>query len=104
LLFIFGAGVEQSPLLLRWFIGLLYQPWMMDDDCGMNEWQGKPKYSEKTYSSAALSTTDHTWLDPDSNQGRRDGKPATTHIALLVGIPQVTMGNQATTRLLSTAI
>jgi hypothetical protein len=31
-----------------------------DDDCeaisGMNEWQGKPKYSEKTWPSAALST------------------------------------------------
>jgi hypothetical protein len=41
--FICGAGVEPSPLLLRPFIGLLYQPWMIhDDDCGaigeMNEW------------------------------------------------------------------
>jgi hypothetical protein len=33
-----------------------------DDDCeaidGMNEWQGKPKNSEKTCPSAALSITD----------------------------------------------
>jgi hypothetical protein len=29
-----GAGVESSPLLLRPFIGLLYQLWMTDcDDC-----------------------------------------------------------------------
>jgi hypothetical protein len=56
---IYGAGVELSPLLLRPFIGLLYQPWMRDgDDCGavsgMNEWQGKPKYSVKICPSAAM--------------------------------------------------
>jgi hypothetical protein len=34
-LFIRGSGVEPSSLLLRSFIGLLYQPWMIDgDDCG----------------------------------------------------------------------
>jgi hypothetical protein len=54
--------MELSPLLRRPFIGLLYQPWMIDgDDCGaisgMNEWQGKPKYWEETCPSAALSTT-----------------------------------------------
>jgi hypothetical protein len=46
-LFIYGAGVKPSPLLLRRSIGLLYQPWVIDDDCGavgvMNEWQGKQK-------------------------------------------------------------
>jgi hypothetical protein len=57
------AVVDRSPLLLRPFIGLLYQHWMIDDDdCGavggMNEWQGKPKYWEETCPSAALSTTD----------------------------------------------
>jgi hypothetical protein len=35
-----------------------------NDDCGaisgMNEWQGKPKYSEETCPSAAMSTTDPT--------------------------------------------
>jgi hypothetical protein len=60
---IYVAGVEPSPLILRPFIGLFYQPWVMDgDDCaaisGMNEWQEKPKYSEETCPSAALSTTD----------------------------------------------
>jgi hypothetical protein len=30
-----GAGLEPSPLLLRPFIGLLYQLWFIDgDDCG----------------------------------------------------------------------
>jgi hypothetical protein len=31
-LFIFGAGGQSSPLSLREFIGLLYQPWMIDGD------------------------------------------------------------------------
>jgi hypothetical protein len=84
-LFICGAGVEPSPLLLRPFISLLYQPWMIDDDCGaisgMNEWQGKPKYSEKICPSAALSTTHPTWLDMGINPDRRRGKPATKRLS-----------------------
>jgi hypothetical protein len=64
-LFIYGSRVEPNPLLLRPFIGLLYQPWMIDgDDCGavggLDEWQGKPKYSEETCPSAALSAADST--------------------------------------------
>jgi hypothetical protein len=64
-LFIYGVGVKPYPLLLRPFIGLLYQPWMIDgDNCdaisGMNEWHGKPKHSEETCFSAALSITDAT--------------------------------------------
>jgi hypothetical protein len=35
LLFTYGAGVEPRPLLLLPVIGLLFQPWMIDDgDCG----------------------------------------------------------------------
>jgi hypothetical protein len=61
----YGAGVEPSPLLLRSFIGLLYQPWVIDGDdygaiSGMNEWQGKPNFPEKTCPSAAVSTSDPT--------------------------------------------
>jgi hypothetical protein len=67
-----GVGVERSPLLPWTFIGLLYQPWMIDgDDCGaisgLNEWQERLKYSEKTCPSAALSTTDPTWIDRGLN-------------------------------------
>jgi hypothetical protein len=39
-----------------------------------NEWQGKPKYSEKT-------CPDATWPDPELNPGRRGGKPATNHFS-----------------------
>jgi hypothetical protein len=41
------------------------------------DWQGKPKCSEKTCPSAILSTTNSTWQDPGLNPGRRGGKPAT---------------------------
>jgi hypothetical protein len=52
LLFTYAAGVEPSTLLLRPFIDLLYQPWMVDGGQfgaigEINEWQRKPKYSEK---------------------------------------------------------
>jgi hypothetical protein len=57
--------VDPSPLLLRPFIGRLYQSWAIEgDDCGavsgLNGWQGKPKYSEETSPSGALSNTDPT--------------------------------------------
>jgi hypothetical protein len=46
-----------------------------------NEWQGKPKYSEKTCRDTALSTTNPTWPDPGLNPGRRGGKPATNRFS-----------------------
>jgi hypothetical protein len=46
-----------------------------------NEWQGKPKYSEKTYPGATLSTTNPTWPHPGLNPGRRGGKPATNRFS-----------------------
>jgi hypothetical protein len=57
----------------RW--GWLWSNWWNED------WQGKPKYSEKTYSSAILSTTNPTWPDPCANPGRRGGKPATNRLS-----------------------
>jgi hypothetical protein len=86
-LFIYGAAVEPSPLLLWPFTGLLYQPWMTngDDDWGtinaINGWQGKQKYSEITCLGAALSTTDPTRLDSRSIPDRRGGNPATNGLS-----------------------
>jgi hypothetical protein len=57
----------------RWW--WLWRNWWNED------WQGKPKYSEKTCPSATLSTTNSTWLDPGLNQGRRGGKPATNRLS-----------------------
>jgi hypothetical protein len=45
------------------------------------DWQAKKKYSEKTYPSATLSTTNPTWPDPGLNRGRRGGKPATNRLS-----------------------
>jgi hypothetical protein len=45
------------------------------------DWQGKPKYSEKTFLSATLSTTDPTWPDPGSSPGRLGEKPATNRLS-----------------------
>jgi hypothetical protein len=53
--------------------------WLWSD--WWNNWQGKPKYSEKTCLSTTLSTTNPTWPDPDSNPGRRGGKPTTNHLS-----------------------
>jgi hypothetical protein len=48
--------------------------WLWSNRWNAN-WQGKPKYSEKTYPSASSSTTNPTWPDPGSNPSRRGGKP-----------------------------
>jgi hypothetical protein len=42
-----------------------------------NEWQGNPKYSEKSCLDATLSSTNPTWPDLGSNLDRRGGNPVT---------------------------
>jgi hypothetical protein len=76
--FIILSWVRLSPLPNaaphdRWWG--LWSNWWNED------WQGKPKYSEKTCPSATLSTTNPAWPDPDSNPGRRGGKPATNPLS-----------------------
>jgi hypothetical protein len=46
----------------------------------MEKLVGKPKYSEETCPSAALSTTNPTCC-PDANPGRRGGKLATNRLS-----------------------
>jgi hypothetical protein len=78
------CGWAWVHLLRRPRIGLLYQPQTIDDEWSSrwNEnWWGKPKYSEKTYPSATLSTTNPTWLDPGSKPGRCNGKLATNRLS-----------------------
>jgi hypothetical protein len=53
----------------------LWSNWWNED------WQGKPKYLEKTCPSATLSTTNPTCPDPGSNPGRRGGKPTTNRLS-----------------------
>jgi hypothetical protein len=60
----------------------LWSSWWNED------WQGKPKYSEKTCPSATLSATNPTWPDLGSNPGRRGGKPATNRLSYGTAIMQ----------------
>jgi hypothetical protein len=55
-----------------------YRRWWVWSSRRNKNWQGKPKYSEKTCPSATLSTTNPTWPDLGSNLGRRGVKPATS--------------------------
>jgi hypothetical protein len=83
--FSIASGVGLSPLYCghfwpfvsapddRW--GWLWSNWWNED------WQGKPKYSDKTCPSATLFTTNHTSPDPGSNPGRRSGKPTTNRLS-----------------------
>jgi hypothetical protein len=64
-LYTYWPRVEPSALLLLLFVGLLCQLSMIDgDDCGavggMNDWQGKRKFSERACPSGALSGADAT--------------------------------------------
>jgi hypothetical protein len=65
-----GGGIKVHSTL-RPLNGLL---------CRWNDWQGKPKYSEKTCPSATLSTTNPTCC-PYAKPGRRGGKPASNRWA-----------------------
>jgi hypothetical protein len=55
--------------------------WLLWSNRWNTNWQGEPKYSEKTCSSATLSTKNPMWPKPGSNPGRRGGKPATKRLS-----------------------
>jgi hypothetical protein len=84
LLFIILSVVRQST----WYCGH-YWPivpaqddrwWWLWSNWWNEDWQGKPKYSERTCSSATLSTNP-TRLDPGSKPGRCGEKPASNHLS-----------------------
>jgi hypothetical protein len=56
--------------------------WWMWISRSNDNWQRKPKYSEKTYHSATLSTTNPTWPFLGSNTNHRCGKPATNRLTV----------------------
>jgi hypothetical protein len=73
-----GWGETEST----WYVGQCWPIVPAPDDRWWNDdWQGKPKYSEKICPSATLSTTNPTWPDLGSNPGRRGGKPATNSLS-----------------------
>jgi hypothetical protein len=56
--------------------------WWLWSNWWNGDWQGKPKYSEKTYPSATLSTTNPTWRDPGSNPAAAVGSQRLTAWAM----------------------
>jgi hypothetical protein len=75
------GGVRLSPLgtsATNWpIVPALRGRWWVWSTQWNENWQGKPKYSEKTCPSATLSTTNPTWPD----LGHCGGKPATNHLS-----------------------
>jgi hypothetical protein len=110
-LFLFSVswvGVRPSPLVTsatnrpivpapddRWW-------WMWSSRWNEN-WQGKPKYSEKTCPKATLSTTNPTWFDLGSNPGRCGGKPATNSLSYGTAFA-APLGNEFNKRYLFTVV
>jgi hypothetical protein len=95
LIIIIISGVRLSPLSYcgyhwpiipspddRWW--WLWSNWWNED------WQGKPKYSEKTCLIATLSTTNLTWPDLGSKPDRRSGKPVTNRLSCSTDFVSVT--------------
>jgi hypothetical protein len=89
----FGSFLVWSETGSTWYVGheLAYctSPgwwwwwwwWWMRSSRWNENWQEKPKYSEKTCPRATLSTTNPTRPDLGSNPGRRGGKPATNRLS-----------------------
>jgi hypothetical protein len=82
------GGVRLSPLgtsATLWpIVPALGDRWWVWSSRWNENWQGKPKYSEKTFTSATLSTTNPTWPDLASNPGLRGGKPATNRLSYIL--------------------
>jgi hypothetical protein len=73
-----------------------------DGEIGLNDdWQEKPKYSEKTCPSAALSITNPT-CSPDANPGRRGRKPVSNRLSY--GTANQDIRTQLETRLVQNKI
>jgi hypothetical protein len=70
----FWSGVRLSPLGIQPIVPAKDDKWWCAWGSRWYEnWQGKQKYSEKTYPSATSSTTNPTWPDLGSKPGRCGG-------------------------------
>jgi hypothetical protein len=83
LICIVGGGVQTGPTRqVGHSLAYCTCPgWLWGWRIWWNEWQGKPKYSEKICPEATLSTTNPTWPDPGLKPGHRGGKPATNRFS-----------------------
>jgi hypothetical protein len=84
-MFYFSHGVRLSPLgsaATVWpTVPAPDDRWWLWSNRWNANWQGKPKYCEKTCPSATLSTTNPIWPDLGWYPGRRGGKPATNRLS-----------------------
>jgi hypothetical protein len=69
---LFLLGCDWAHLVLRPLFDLLHQPrddrwWWVWSSWWNENWQGKPKYLEKTCRTATLSTTNPTWPEHKSS-------------------------------------
>jgi hypothetical protein len=68
-----GTPVTNGPIVPapddKWVWGIRWN----------ESWQGKPKYLDKSWTNATLSTTSPIWRGLRSNPGRCGGKPITDH-------------------------
>jgi hypothetical protein len=74
------VGRDWVHLALRPILAYCTSPgwWWLWSNRWNEDWQGKPKYSEKTCPSGTLPKTNPTWSDTGSNPGRRDGNQRVT--------------------------
>jgi hypothetical protein len=84
--FYFSHGVRLSPLgtaATLWPILPASDDryWWLWSNRWNTYWEREPKYSEKSYPSATLPTTNPTSPNLGSNPGRRGGKPATNRLS-----------------------
>jgi hypothetical protein len=101
-----ASGVGLSPLYCGHFWPIVQAPdngwgWLWSNWWN-EDWQGKPKYSEKTCPSATSSTTNPTLPDPGLNPGRCGGKPATNRLsygAAYLGVSQFSVRLLSPTRI-----
>jgi hypothetical protein len=79
-----GWGETESTWYVSHYLAIVPAPddrWWLWSSWWNEDWQGKPKYSEKTCPSATVSSTIPTWPDLGANPGRRGGKPVTNRLS-----------------------
>jgi hypothetical protein len=84
LFLILRVGWAWVHLVRRPLFGLLYQPEMLDNECGQSvEWElsGEAEILGKNLPQCHFFTPNLTWPDLGSNLDRRGGKPATNRLS-----------------------
>jgi hypothetical protein len=83
-----GVRLRQLGTLatIRPIVPALDDRWWMWSSRWNENWQGKPKYLEKTCPNASLSTKNPAWPDLGSDPGPRGGKQVTNHLSYSMAV------------------